>query len=150
MENENIIDAGTSYHSSQLTVTPQASGYLNETGKWGKFLAIVGFCFIGLMVLGGLFAGTLFSAMGDTLPYPTFMLSFIYIAMALLYFFPVFYLFRFSNQIRTALHSKDTRDLEGALENLKSHYKFIGILMIVLLSIYILIGGGALLTAAMI
>ncbi len=149
MENETIIDAGTSYPNSQLTVTPQASGYLHETSRWSKFLAILGFCFIGLMVLGGLFAGTLFATLGDTMPYPG-LISVIYIAMALLYFFPVFYLFRFSNQIRVALHTKDTRTLEGALENLKSHYKFIGILMIILLSIYILIGGGALLTASMI
>ncbi len=150
MENENIIDAGASFQNGSLTVTPQASGYLHETGKWGKFLAIVGFCVIGLMVIGGLFAGTLFSAMGDTLPYPGFMISFIYIALALLYFFPVYYLFRFSSQIRTALLSKDPSAMEVAFENLKSHYKFIGILMIIMLSVYILIGGGALLTAAMI
>ena len=150
MENENIIDAGTSYHNSQLIVSPQASGYLSETGKWGKFLAILGFCLIGLMVIGGLFAGTLISSMGGgELPYPSFLITIFYFLGGLLYFFPVYYLFKFSNQIRAALVNKSIHDLDSAFENLKSHYKFIGIFTIIILSFYILIGGGALLTASM-
>ena len=147
MENENIIDTG-SYNNSQLTVSPLASGYLNETGKWGKFLAIVGFCFVGLIVMLGLFAGTIFSSMGEALPFPGFLMGLIYVAIGLLYFFPVYYLFKFSNQVRTALISKNSQQLDSAFENLKSHYKFIGILMIITLSMYVLFGGGALLAGA--
>ena len=147
MENENIIDTG-SYNNSQLTVSPLASGYLNETGKWGKFLAIVGFCVIGLIVMMGLFAGTIFSSMGEALPFPGFLMGLIYVGIGLLYFFPVYYLFKFSNQVRTALISKNSQQLDSAFENLKSHYKFIGILMIITLSMYVLFGGGALLAGA--
>lgn len=147
MENENIIDTG-SYNNSQLTVSPLASGYLNETGKWGKFLAIVGFCVIGLIVMIGLFAGTIFSSMGEALPFPGFLMGLIYVAVGLLYFFPVYYLFKFSNQVRTALINKNSQQLDSAFENLKSHYKFIGILMIITLSMYVLFGGGALLAGA--
>ena len=147
MENENIIDTG-SYANSQLTVSPLASGYLNETGKWGKFLAIVGFCVIGLIVMIGLFAGTIFSSMGEALPFPGFLMGLIYVAVGLLYFFPVYYLFKFSNQVRTALINKNSQQLDSAFENLKSHYKFIGILMIITLSMYVLFGGGALLAGA--
>ena len=150
MENENIIDAGANYQSNQLTVSPLASGYLNETGKWSKFLAVIGFCFIGLIVVIGLFAGTIFGAVGAALPYSGFMISVIYIVMGLLYFFPVYYLFKFSAEIRTALISKNAKDLESALENLKSHYKYIGIMMIIVLSIYVLIGGGALVASSFI
>lgn len=149
MENENIIDAGSSYNNGQLTVSPLASGYLNETGKWGKFLAIIGFCFIGLIVLGGLFAGTIFSSMGSDLPFPGFMMGLIYVLLGALYFFPVYYLFKFSSQVRAALATKDSHALDSAFENLKSHYKFIGILMIITLGIYVLFGGGALLAAAL-
>ena len=147
MENENIIDTG-SYNNSQLTVSPLASGYLNETGKWGKFLAIVGFCVIGLIVMIGLFAGTIFSSMDEALPFPGFMMGLIYVLIGLLYFFPVYYLFKFSSQVRTALINKNSQQLDSAFENLKSHYKFIGILMIITLSMYVLFGGGALLAGA--
>jgi len=150
MENENIIDAGAAYQGSQLTVTPLASGYLNEAGKWGKFLAIVGFCMVGFIVCIGLFAGTIFSSLGSDMPYPGIFISIIYIGIGLLYFFPVLYLFRFARQIRAALSSRDPQEMESAFENLKSHYKFIGIMMIVILSLYVLLGGGALLTTAFI
>lgn len=147
MENENIIDAG-SFNNGQLTVSPLASGYLNETGKWGKFLAIIGFCVIGLIVMMGLFAGTLFSSMDAVLPFPGFVMGLMYVLIGLLYFFPVYYLFKFSSKVRTALLTKNTQELDAAFENLKSHYKFIGILMIITLSIYVLFGGGALLAGA--
>ncbi len=87
---------------------------------------------------------------GSAMPYPGFLVGFIYVLMGLLYFFPIYYLFRFSAQVRPALASKNPQDLESALENLKSHYKFIGILMIVMISIYVLIGGGALIATAFI
>lgn len=148
MENENIIDTG-SYSNSQLTVSPLASGYLSETGKWGKFLAILGFVLVGLMVIVGLFAGTIFSSMDQALPFPGFMMGLFYILFALLYFFPVYYLFKFSNQVRGALVTKNSQALDSAFENLKSHYKYIGIFMIIILSIYVLIGGGALLAGAL-
>ena len=148
MENENIIDAVTTYQSNQLTISPLASGYLNETSKWAKFLAIVGFCMVGLIVIGALFAGTLLSSLGAGLPGSGFMITVIYLAIAVVYFFPIYYLFRFASRIRPALTTKSPQELESAFENLKSHYKYIGILMIITLSIYILIGGGALLTAA--
>ena len=147
MENENIIDAG-SFNNGQLTVSPLASGYLSETGKWGKFLAIIGFCVIGLIVLMGLFAGTLFSSMDAALPFPGFVMGLLYVLIGLLYFFPVYYLFKFSSKVRSALMTKNTQELDAAFENLKSHYKFIGILMIITLSIYVLFGGGALLAGA--
>jgi hypothetical protein len=72
----------------------------------------------------------------------------IYVFIGLLYFFPVYYLFKFSSQVRTALINKNSQQLDSAFENLKSHYKFIGILMIITLSIYVLFGGGALLAGA--
>ncbi|MEX2235602.1 MAG: DUF5362 family protein [Cyclobacteriaceae bacterium] len=149
MENENMLDAGaSSYQNAQLVVSPIASGYLNETGKWGKFLAIVGFCFIGLVIIGGLFAGTIISMMGSSnpdLPFPGFLMGVIYIVMGLLYFFPVYYLFKFSTNLKAALLSKNNQLLDSAFENLKSHYKYVGIMMIVVICIYVLFGLGALL-----
>lgn len=148
MENENVIDAGTGYQSNQLTVSPAASVYLTETGRWAKFLAVLGFCFVALVVIGGLFAGSILSSMGGPLPYPSFAFGLIYVVIGLVYFFPVYYLFKFATQLKPALQDKNSSDLESAFENLKSHYKFIGILMIITLGLYVLGGGLALIGAA--
>ena len=149
MENENLVNTGASPHSNaQLVVSPIASEYLNETGKWGKFLAIVGFCVVGLMVIGGLFAGTIFSSMGSAqsdMPFPAFLLGVIYIVVGLLYFFPIYYLFKFATNLRAALMNKNNQLLDSAFENLKSHYKYVGIFMIIMLCIYVVFGVGALL-----
>ncbi len=148
MENENVIDAGSGYQNGQLTVSPTATVYLAETSRWAKFLAVLGFCFIGLIVVIGLFAGTILSSMGGALPYPPFAVGIFYILIGAVYFFPIYYLFKFAIKLKPAIQQRDPGDLESAFENLKSHYKFIGILMIITLALYVVGGGFAVLAAA--
>jgi len=123
---------------------------LNETRKWTKFLAILGFIGLGILLLMGLFMGTVFSSiiesMPQTTPFPTTMLSFIYIIMAIVFFFPVLYLFNFSDKMKIALYTSNQEALYEAFNNLKRHFKFIGIIIIVVLLIAgtIIIGAGIL------
>jgi MFS family permease len=147
---ENPIDAEVNSSNDGkygLAVSPIAAAYLNETGKWGKFLAIVGFIVMGLIVLAGLFAGKLFATLGQTagMPYAG-LIGVFYILIAVLYFFPILYLFNFSSRIRKALQTKDNQTLDSAFENLKSHYKFMGIFMIIILGIYVVFGAIALIS----
>lgn len=127
---------------NDLSISSKASNYLRETGKWSQFLAVLGFVFIGLIVLLAFFAGAIFSALDheNTLPFPGFLIGIIYLLIGGLYFFPILYLYRFSTKIKTALIQKENEILENALENLKSHYKFIGIMTIIMLSLYLFIG----------
>lgn len=149
MENENIVDATASYENNPLTVSAQAAGHLEETRKWSKFLAILGFCFVGLAIVAGLFAGTFFSMAGQQsgMPFPAYFLGIMYAAMAVVYFFPLYYLFRFSAHMKVALRSKSSRELDQAFRNLKAHYKYIGILFVVMLALYVLFGAGAMVAA---
>lgn len=153
MENNNqIIDEGLT--SSQDTgLTSGARGYLLEIAKWGKFLSIVGFVFVGLMVLFGLFFGAIMGATMGTVggafgPAGAGAFGIIYILMALFYIMPIYYLYKYSTEAKNSLMSNNDSGLESALGNLKSHYKFMGIFTIVILSIYALffvialIGGG--------
>jgi len=125
---------------AQLSFTEKSKRFLSEAGKWGKFISILGFIGIGLMVIFAIFAGTMFSNLpgGEELPFPGAVFSLIYLVIAALYVFPVLYLFRFSTKIREALNSNNEATLEYAFENLKSHYKFVGILAVVMIGIYIL------------
>lgn len=117
---------------------------LNETRKWTKFLSILGFIGIGIMIIVGIFAGSIFSSTIDNsitggMGFPSVLFSFIYIIMAAIYFIPVLFLFNFSNKMKVALFSNNQEALYEAFNNLKRHFKFIGILVIVLLVIYVTI-----------
>ncbi len=127
---------------SQLSLSPNAIAFLKETRKWANFLSILGFIGVGLMVLFGLFAGTIFSAVASQMGSPVagmpgFMGVF-YIFIALLYFFPLLYLYKFASKMKIALNTGDNATLEASFENLKSHYKFIGILAVIMLGFYVL------------
>jgi sterol desaturase/sphingolipid hydroxylase (fatty acid hydroxylase superfamily) len=115
---------------------------LNETRKWTSFLAIMGFIFIGLMILIGFAMGSIFSSLGENapgLPFAGSLVGFIYLIIALIYFFPVLYLYKFSSFTKKALINQNTADLNEAFRNLKSHYRFMGIITIVMMALYALI-----------
>jgi hypothetical protein len=137
------MEQNTSADLFDLHVDHESSSYLGETAKWAKFLAILGFIFCGLFVLGGLFAGSILSGAmgrfgGDSSRISGVALSFIYILGALLYFFPCLYLFNFASKMQVALRNNDQQQMTQSFKNLKSCYKFVGILMIVILAFYAL------------
>lgn len=124
----------------ELKITEASKSFLMETSKWAKFLSIVGFVMLGLMVLGALLmiaAGT--SMRGMRSPFDPSVLGVIYLLIAAMYFFPTFYLYSFSVKMKKAILNTDQGNADSGFENLKSLFKFMGILMIVVLSIYILL-----------
>ena len=134
MENEKQ----TENFENQLTTA--AVGFLQESAKWSKFMAIIGFIGIGLMVLVSLFMAIGFSAMGAStmpeLPFSMSVFSILYVLFAAIYFFPVYYLYQYATKTSAALHSKNKQLLTDGLENLKSHHKFLGIFTLILVSLY--------------
>ena len=51
---------------------------------------------------------------------------------------PVWYLLQFSKKIKMAINHKNTDDFTEAFSDLKSLYKFMGIVTIIILSMYLL------------
>ncbi|MCG1036444.1 hypothetical protein KI686_08550 [Polaribacter sp. DS7-9] len=127
----------------QLTLTSASKSFLKETAKWAKFLAVLGFIFIGLMVVFAIFSTTIFdlaSKMQEGVPANLgLIMTAVYLVLAFIYFFPVYYLLQFSNKMKKALLSKDDEILAKAFQMLKSHYKFIGVFTIITISLYILL-----------
>ncbi len=124
-----------------LQIDHQASSFLRETAKWSKFLAIVGFIFIGLFLIIVLFAGSLMSSMMSSAygtPGSGSGGTILVAAVGLIYFFPCFYLYKFATKMQVALRNNDQESLNTSFENLKSCFKFMGILMIILLAFYAL------------
>jgi len=143
MENQSVLDTDVNSASSEMGLSTRTRGFLLEAAKWARILAILGFVMVGIMVLFALFAGTMFSTLSNVTdsPMPAFpgaMFSLIYIAVAALYFFPILYLYRFAKGIREAFKREDKPSLVYAFQNLKSHYKFIGILAMITIGFYAL------------
>ena len=115
--------------------------YLLETSKWGKFLAIVGYVGMGLLVLValGVMVGFSFLGSGSEDNFPMAALGLVYLVLAAVYYFPINYLYRFSVQMKEGLTADDRQSVTSGFENLKSLFKFMGIFTIVILSIYALL-----------
>lgn len=138
----------TDQHTSgnpSMSLNDYMKGYILEIAKWAKFLAIIGFIGIGFMFLAAIVmmvAGAALSNFSNDYsnnPLGAGMLGVIYIIMATLYFFPVFYLFKSAVGLKKGILNNDELTLTDGFQNLKSHYKFIGIMMIVVISLYILL-----------
>ena len=130
-----------------LVLTYISINFLKEVAKWTKFISIVGFVMVGLMVFGGLAFGSLMATIGSVFPSefssnsdnPAALgavFGFMYLFIAALYFFPVYYLYNFSSKLKTAIQLNSEVLLESSFKNLKSHYKFMGIILIIFLVIY--------------
>ena len=139
-------------NGENLVIDWRSKEFLKETAKWTKFLAILGFVGIGLMVLGSLvmlFAPSSLMSNGDFPFGGKIFMMLLYLAFAVLYYFPISYLYQFSEKTKKAIENNDNNAIRDAFEFLKSHYKFMGILTIILLSFYAimifigLIGAGA-------
>jgi hypothetical protein len=126
----------------QLTLTSASKSFLKETVKWARFLSIIGFILIVLMLLFAAFSTTIFNMAAKVQPgIPESLglsLAITYLVLSIIYF-PVYYLFQFSSKMKKALATKNDETLASAFKMLKSHYKFIGVFTIITLSLYALL-----------
>ena len=147
----------------KIEIGQESLGYLDSTRKWSMFFAILGFIFLGIMLVIGIVAGSFMSAFTSKMTGMegiqgmegtkaaggiASVLFFIYmLVFAVIYFFPLLYLFRFSRHTKKSVANLDANELQLGLKNLKSFWKYIGILMIICLAAFLLvliIAGGSL------
>jgi len=135
-------------NNQNIEITQVTKMIFLETAKWAKFLAILGFVGIGILVIAGFFMGALMSSLDQMNDYrastnPFGMIGgaffvILYTLMALVYYFPIKYLYDFSTKVKKAFEIQDQLLFNEAILKLKSHYKYIGILMFIVFSLYIL------------
>jgi hypothetical protein len=118
------------------------------------FFAILGFIGLGIVLIIGLAFGTFMSAFTSgitgkeslqaieaTKSAGDFAGIIIYVAIllfAVIYFIPLLYLERFSRHTAHAIAHLDEHELQIGLKNLKKYWRYIGIVIIVTLSIYLI------------
>jgi|GEM_PF-269184 len=128
----------------QLEFNEEIRRYLDFTTRWGKFLAILGFIGTGFIFLAGIIFLTFGSTMNEfssTPEFPPFvnpLVGVIYLLMAVLYFFPCLYLFNFSNEVSKGLEMDNQEAFNFGFRNLKSLFKFMGIVSIVCIGLFII------------
>jgi hypothetical protein len=124
----------------KIEIDEKTLNHLNTTRKWVMFLAIIGFIVLGLFIVISLIAGTfltVFNLSDKGLGVPESLMFIPVLLLALIYFFPVLFLFRFSKHMGHAIQTLDNEELHKALKNLKSYFVYIGTLIILGLTGYL-------------
>ncbi len=137
MEEMNLID-DTSIEGG---FNAEIKSYLMETAKWARFIAIVSIVMGGLLAIFSIFAGSILNTGGnmDMFPFSATLIAIVYLIMAGLIIAPNVFLLNFASKAIGALRSGSESELTVAFRNLKSYYKFIGILTAIMIGFYALI-----------
>jgi len=123
---------------ADLVITAEAKYFLHTAGRWATFLGILGFVFTGFIVLAAIFAGTMLAGLSKLQnagnPYGgtgasifaamSGYISFIYLLVALFYFFFSFYMYKFGSEIKSGTTFNNTLQVTAALKNLKSFLSY--------------------------
>jgi hypothetical protein len=134
---EEILDENEANSDTGLVISEKSKTVLAEAVKWSRFMAIMGFIGLGLMLIGALVVISMPSKGFGNSQFGS-SLGLMYLVMAVIYFFPLYYLYNFSDKMRKGLRETSQLSLDEAFVFLKKHYKYIAILTIVIMSIYIL------------
>ena len=136
-----------------LTIDNPIKVHLVEAAKWGRFLAIVGFIFCAIFLLAGLSKASSLSGASSS-PYydeygnaypapsasvPDTTLFILLVLSSILYFFPCLFMLRFSNKIKLALLADDQERLTDSFRNLKLMFRFVGIITLIFVALYLLL-----------
>ncbi len=89
-----------------VSLNKTSLNWLFDAARWARFIAILGFILIGFLVVVGIFIGPVLSILNEdmdiasgTTGLSSGIIAAIYMAIAVIYFFPIYYLFQFSNGI---------------------------------------------------
>lgn len=130
----------------EITINEETQYHLRDIAKWAKFLAIVGLIMGGLIALLGVFvmiAGPALSSMMGDMGVAMGALGIVYVLFGLLYIYPCVKQLKFSNQIVLGFGKQDQATITAAFQNLRSVFRFWGILTVIIIGLYALILIGA-------
>ncbi len=135
MEDQNQpLDAGMASGASDqgLVITEAVRNDLTEIAKWAMFFAVLLFIILGLVAFAAL-AIAVAGGIGG-------IVAAIFVAgiYGVLLFFPAWYYYKFATLTRQAVSLDDNTMLDEGFLYLKRFYRFVGILVVVILSLYAL------------
>ncbi|AZI27739.1 MULTISPECIES: DUF5362 family protein [Pedobacter] len=129
----------------KLVVTEDMRSYLYDITKWAKFLSVVGFVISVFIILAAFSIPALVNSnpaiaaqMGQLGASGATIITVIYFVMGLLLFYPSILLNRVANKGKQGVLFGDQENLNQAISNLKSLFKFWGIVTIAIIAFYFL------------
>lgn len=136
MENNNESN------SEFFVVDEQAKSTFIEMSKWTKFLAVLGFIGLGLIIGAGVFmviamSGSSSTAMTNGMG--GISIALMYLLFAGIFFYPLYTLLNYSTGIKEAFDTNNKNTFNKAVDNLKNTFKYLGIFHAVTLLIYVLL-----------
>jgi hypothetical protein len=128
--------------SEKIDIDQNSLRSLNTLRKWTMFHAILGFIFLGLFVITGAIAGTFLTAFSigkSGLGLNELSVLAIIFMLAVAYFFPILFLFRFSKYSAHVVQTQNKQDLNKALKNLKAYFVYLGVILIICIALYFVV-----------
>lgn len=122
---------------SQGGLSPGVLRALAGTKPWVRFCSVIGFITTGLLILAAvaiLVAGGFGGMEGYVMG-----ISFVYGLMGVLYLFPSVKLWQYGSNIYRLMGSQSMADLEAALEAQRSFWRFVGIMVLILIALYVVL-----------
>lgn len=144
------------HQSGSSQITAEVVRQLSGTRPWVRFISIMVFIGAGFMVLAGLGmlvfgviggaamskvgAGSSEGAMVAGIPV---LMAVIYLVLAVIYIFPGVKLWKYASRIAELEASGSAESLAAALGEQRTFWKFVGIVAIIMISLYLLVIVGA-------
>ena len=154
MDNPYQASSHSAYPTSSGSVTPATLQALAGTKPWVRLCSIMGFIGAGFMILAGLLMMTTGAMAGMSsqqtagLAGLPVVMGITYIVLSIIYLFPSLKLWKYGSAIIRLMSSNSITDLEAALDQQRGFWKFVGILMIVMITFMLLAMVGGIIAGA--
>jgi hypothetical protein len=131
--------------SDELNLSESAKNHLRVAGKWVYVMSIIGLTGIIFVVISSIDAYFSISEMNDVPTgggvgvYMISLMAFFSFLMSVICFFPFYYLYKFSSNLKIAFSYDDSEALEVSFRYLKLHYMSVGVLIGIYSVVYFLV-----------
>ena len=127
-----------------LDIDSVGKNHLRDTAKWARFLAIVGFIGLALILVISIIVAVsvqnkIKSDFGEPVNSGELVGTILgAVVVGVIYFFPCYFLLKFGNRMIAALDTDDGASLNESFRNLKITFRYVGVLTIIFVALFIL------------
>ncbi len=126
-------------------VSPSTIAVLAATKPWVRFMSVLMWIAVALMLLGaaGMGAMSMIGVAPQGKPSPFGGKEFLFLAglygvLAFVYIYPAIKLWKFANRVGSLGSTRSVADLDSALNEQRAFWKFIGIMTILMIAVYMI------------
>lgn len=120
-------------------VNPDVLRILAGTKGWARFLAVLGFIWAALLLIGTMVILSKGSSIAMFVPGLIGMIAFVYLTMAILSFVAALKLNQYAGRIGTLLSQPSQINLVMALDAQRGFWKFVGIVAAATIALYVIL-----------